>query len=295
MKTNTRIHKIVVSPAANALGTFFLKRDDELDAIVSGNKLYKLYHNLKQAKSEGRKVVVTLGGAFSNHIAATAKACHDEGLRSIGIIRGEMNPNLNPTLAFASSQGMELRFVSREQFRIYRSGPDALHKEFPEAFVIPEGGANALGVQGAAEMYSDECREFDIICVAMGTGTTFAGLLKALGPKQKLIGFPVLRNLNILEEIAPFLSEADMDKNFEILHNHHLGGYAKWTPELLAYIRWFYDTNEVKLDPIYTGKMLLALSQLEGTFAEKRVLSIHTGGLQGAEGFEKRFGVSLYA
>ncbi len=297
MRKNTRIHEIVSDDLSRAGNQLFIKRDDELDPMISGNKLYKLDQNLRQAVVEGKRTIVTVGGAFSNHIAATAKACKQEGLASIGIIRGERTSGLNPTLRFAESQGMKLEFRSRSAFRSSRQqGFQDFSTAFPDAYFIPEGGANQLGVEGATAMYSEECRAFDVLCVAMGTGTTFAGILKALQPGQQLIGFPVLKNDHILDEISPFLSPEDLTKRHEINTDYHFGGYAKWNETLISFLREFWIQHSIKLDPIYTGKLLygvselVALKKLEG----KRILCFHTGGIQGVSGFEERFGIKIF-
>lgn len=301
MIANTRIDQIVLPELKEYGISISVKRDDLIDAQVSGNKLYKLKYNAIEAQKAGVETILTFGGAFSNHIAATAAYTRTHGLKSIGIIRGERPEPLNPTLAFAEGSGMQLHFISRSDYR-KKAEPgflDALDEQFNHPFMIPEGGANDLGIQGAQEMLSDTTKDFNLIAVAMGTGTTFAGLVKAAQEKQQVIGFPVHKHDRLLDDILQM--EPDFEQQyrgrFEIINGHHFGGYAKWTPELLDFIRTFHDQSGIPLDPIYTGKAMHALVELirQGRFEKgTRILFMHTGGLQAVPGFEQRFGVRLF-
>lgn len=276
-----------------------IKRDDLIDDKISGNKLYKLYRNIEFAEQNRFKTIITFGGAFSNHIAATASICKKRKLSSIGIIRGEADSKTNPTLSFAESCGMELKFISREDYKCksepsFTSELKLLH---PNSFIIPEGGANQLGIEGAMNILDARTSKYDYVVCAMGTGTTYAGLVKAAPNSQSVIGIPIHKHENLLNDIIELEEDFQLKPNDQILNGHHLGGYAKWTPELLQFIRSFFHKTTIKLDPIYTGKAMFAIDRLSNNdFFPKgsNVLFIHTGGIQGVAGFEDRFRLKLF-
>lgn len=224
---------------------------------VSGNKWWKLKHNLGQATREGHHTLVTFGGAYSNHIYATAAAARELGFKSTGIIRGEEVDN--PTLRFARSQGMKLEFISREEYRKKEE------LRFPDAYVIPEGGTNRYAIEGCAEWGRKLLNiHFDQLYVPVGTGGTAEGLIKGIDGKREVIGVPVLKNY---------------DFNFRLLKDYHQGGYAKTTQEL----RDFCQSFHIPVEPTYTGKLFYAvLDQIDKGLIKKgtTVLVIHTGGLQ---------------
>ena len=258
-------------------------RLDLLHREVSGNKWFKLRYNLDEAKARGKTHIVTFGGAWSNHIAATAAACHMEGLPCTGIIRGEAAPALSPTLEQAQRYGMQLHFVSRET---YRQKENINWKDqYPNSFIIPEGGHNALGAMGCKEILPlVSYEDFTHIACAVGTGTTLAGLINSALAQQEVLGFPVLKGAAYLQQEVEALLEPNADAHWQLLHDFHLGGYAKLSPELIAFINTFYQETQVPLDIIYTGKMALGVQQLaqQGYFPPgSRILLIHTGGLQG--------------
>lgn len=229
--------------------------------VVSGNKWWKLKYNLEQAREEKYDTLLTFGGAYSNHIYATAGAARENGFKSIGIIRGEDVDN--PTLRFARSQGMELRFISREQYR----KKDEL--KFPGVYVIPEGGTNEYAVKGCEEWGKKLLNiQFDQLFVAVGTGGTMTGLVKGIGGKREVIGVPVLKNY---------------DFGFPLLKDYHHGGYAKVTKELTGFCEEVLERYGIQLEPTYTGKLFYAVfDQIRKGFIKKgtTVLVIHTGGLQ---------------
>jgi 1-aminocyclopropane-1-carboxylate deaminase len=261
-------------------------RLDLIHPDISGNKWFKLKYNLQQAKTLNKNTIITFGGAFSNHIVATAVACQLNGLKSIGIIRGEETSGNNPTLLLAQQYGMELLFVSRTE---YSQKTDAgylqrLHYMYPEAFIIPEGGDNAPGQKGCEEILTDATKDFTDIFCAYGTGTTFKGLSATLSQTQKLTA------VNALNYEAT-------TTNFQtgILNNYHFGGYAKHTKELLQFKSWFEETYCIELDYVYTAKLFYAVfdlidqSRLE---QHKKILIIHSGGLQGNKGYEERYNLN---
>ncbi|GAB2765431.1 1-aminocyclopropane-1-carboxylate deaminase/D-cysteine desulfhydrase [Salinimicrobium soli] len=270
----------------------YLKREDLLHPDVSGNKFRKLKYNIEQAISEGQDTLLTFGGAFSNHIAATAAAGQLSGFKTIGVIRGEeLGADLeetlakNPTLKFAASCGMKFHFVSRSEYRNKTSEVflESLKQQFGNFFLVPEGGTNAAAIKGCEEILSEKDVEFDIICSSVGTGGTISGLINSSAPHQKVLGFPALKGDFLKEEIRKYTSK----NNWDLITNYHFGGYAKVNGELIAFMNDFRKKHNILLDPVYTGKLLFGICKLmeQGYFSENtRILAIHTGGLQGISG-----------
>ncbi|PUZ30339.1 1-aminocyclopropane-1-carboxylate deaminase [Chitinophaga costaii] len=265
--------------------TAHMLRLDQLHSTVSGNKWYKLKYNLEAALAEGRDTLLTFGGAWSNHLAATAAACNMLGMRSIGVVRGERPPNLSITLQQVEANGMELVFISREEYRHATTAQWAIR--YPNAFVIPEGGGNAWGVRGCEDILSGvpAHASYSHIMCAGGTGTTLAGLINSAGTHQEVIGIPVLKNAGWMQAAIAALLREDTDlPRWQLFRDFHGGGYAKTTTALIAFINNFYTQTGIPLDIIYTGKMVMAFQELAlgGHFAAgSRVLLVHTGGLQG--------------
>ena len=277
-----------------------LLRLDQIHTEVSGNKFFKLKYNLEEAKKQGKTTILTFGGAYSNHIYATASAAAAEGFKSIGIIRGEDLDAKNPTLLHAKRNGMHLQFSSREDYRNKTSEEylDQLRTVFGDFYLIPEGGTNSFAIQGASEILSQSHLDFTHICTAIGTGGTFTGLAKSLQPHQNLLGFSSLKGEFIRAEIAQLLKNNGVDEKVstEIFTEFHVGGYAKWSPDLIEFIHWFWEEFNIALDPIYTGKMVYGCWKLleKSHFSPySKILWIHTGGLQGNVGFAQRTGIAL--
>ncbi|HPA35155.1 MAG TPA: pyridoxal-phosphate dependent enzyme [Chitinophagales bacterium] len=264
-----------------------LKRDDLIHPEISGNKWRKLKYNLEQARTEGKSRLVTFGGAFSNHITATAAAGKYLGFETVGIIRGEPHHPLNSSLQFAQDCGMQFIYLDRTHYRdkdISSISSHPLLTENDRIYWLPEGGANMLAVKGCEEIVSEIDTPFDFICAACGTGTTLAGMAAALSPKQKAIGFPVLKNGEFLFDDIRRLTNADC----QLMTDYHFGGYAKTTPELIQFIHTFYQEQQVLLDYVYTGKMMYGIFDLiqRGWFPEGSVIiAVHTGGVQNANVF----------
>lgn len=256
-------------------------RLDLIHPQISGNKWFKLKYNLEEAKKQGIDTILTFGGAFSNHIHATAVACQQFGFKSIGVIRGEKESESNSTLSEAKKYGMELYFVSREDYK-RKSEEDfisELKNKFGSFYLIPEGGDNLLGEKGCEEILPKE-NNFDFIFCACGTGTTFKGIQKSLKPNQKLIGISVLKGEGLL------------NSNPNIIDDYHFGGYAKHTQQLLNFKYKFESENEIPLDYVYTAKLFFAVQDLiskNKIAANSKVLIIHSGGLQGNAGYEERY------
>ncbi len=268
--------------------TVTVKREDLIHPYVSGNKFRKLKYNLLQAEKENKGCLLTFGGAFSNHIAAVAYAAQESGLQSIGIIRGdELRDKIaqNPTLVFAQACGMQLEFVSREAYRNKNSAEfiAQLQAKWGDFYLIPEGGTNALAVEGCQEILTQEDAAFDYICCAVGTGGTISGIINSSLPHQKVLGFPALKGAFLQDEICIFAKK----NNWELIEEYHFGGYAKVNEALIHFINQFFKENNIPLDPIYTGKLFFGvIERIQNNYfpPESKILLIHTGGLQGIQG-----------
>tara|TARA_B110000008_G_scaffold8954_1_gene8795 strand:- start:491 stop:1375 length:885 start_codon:yes stop_codon:yes gene_type:complete len=272
----------------------FIKRIDKVHPFVSGNKWFKLKYNLLEAQKQGVKTLLTFGGAYSNHIAATAFAAKEKGFKSIGIIRGEEHLPLNPTLQFAEENGMELHYVSRSDYR-EKAIPEFLDKlevQFGDFYLIPEGGTNELAIQGAAEILEESDTQ-DYICCAVGTGGTISGIINASADKQIVIGFPAIKGIDVLENDIENWTNTN---NYKFITNYFGSGYAKVSKDLVQFINEFNTTHNIPLDAIYTGKMMLGILDLVAKDyfpIRSSILVIHTGGLQGNKGMSERLGVKL--
>jgi 1-aminocyclopropane-1-carboxylate deaminase/D-cysteine desulfhydrase-like pyridoxal-dependent ACC family enzyme len=288
-------------PVARLRGVrLLLLRDDLTHPELPGNKWRKLKYNLQAARAQGHEALLTFGGAFSNHVAAVAAAGRQQGFRTIGLIRGEETRPLNPTLAQAAADGMQLRYLDREVYR-RRAEPaflaDLLAQTGP-AYVLPEGGTNALALPGCAELITElrALTSFDAVAVACGTGGTLAGLLTGLHGQQEAVGVAALKNGGFLRDDIQALTRAAAGREYASwsLHlDYHFGGYAKFSAELLGFISAFQARHGVLLDPVYTGKLLWGVLDLvaKGHFRRgSTVVAVHTGGLQGWAGFRQRFG-----
>lgn len=257
-------------------------RLDEVNEHVSGNKLFKLYYFLEQAINE-RKGILTFGGAWSNHLAATAYACKNLNLNCKGIVRGEHPKSLSSTLQFCVQQGMQLMFVSRSEYDHIKTGNTLIDES---NIIIPEGGYSSTGKQGAGlirHFFSKE--NYTHICCSIGTGTTFAGLLA--DDHHQYLGFTALKNMNDIGERINYLSGNKQFADYKIIHDYHFGGFAKYTNALITFMNEFYAAHHIPLDFVYTGKMMFGISKMieENYFpGESRILCIHTGGLQGNSG-----------
>jgi len=271
-----------------------IKREDLIHPVVSGNKWRKLKYNLIKASHLGHNKLLTFGGAYSNHIAAVAGAGKEEGLKTIGIIRGEEHLPLNSTLAFASACGMELVYLNRETYRNKTSPKFIAQLETDHApfFLIPEGGTNELAIKGCEEIIASIEKPFDIICCPVGTGGTISGLISGLEGDKQVLGFSALKGDFLQNEVASLLEAYRTNySNWKINTDYHFGGYAKVKPVLVDFILNFEKKHGIPLEPIYTGKMLFGIMDLikKDKFSKgTTILVIHTGGLQGNDGFDFR-------
>jgi len=262
-------------------------RLDKIHPVISGNKWFKLRYYLDDAINNDKSTVITFGGAWSNHIVATAAACKMKNLRSLGIIRGKAEKYLSATLSQAAEYGMELIFIDRDKYS---------DKEVPEnikdpgSYIIPEGGFGNMGAKGAATILDlVEKEKYSHICCAVGTATMMAGLINASPATNTTIGINVLKNKpetekNILSLIG------STDKPYLLIDDFHFGGYAKKNAELIAFMNHFYTETGIPSDFVYTGKLFFAIDNMikQGFFpGNSHLIIIHSGGLQGNASLSK--------
>ena len=284
--------KIQNIPLINSSVELFIKREDLIHPFVSGNKFRKLKYNLLQAKAENQTTLITFGGAFSNHIAATAFAGKENNFKTIGIIRGEelrTKINENPTLQYAKQCGMQLEFVTREEYRNKESLEfiENLKQKSGNFYLIPEGGTNQLAVKGCEETLNEDDFIYDYICVCVGTGGTISGIINNSFCHQKILGFPALKGDFLQKDICKFAT----NNNWELITDYHFGGYGKVSNELIQFMNQFYAETKISLDPIYTGKLVFGVIDLinKNYFPDdSKILLIHTGGLQGITGMNMK-------
>jgi 1-aminocyclopropane-1-carboxylate deaminase/D-cysteine desulfhydrase-like pyridoxal-dependent ACC family enzyme len=263
-------------------------RLDKIHPIISGNKWFKLKGHLQMADQQSASQLITFGGAWSNHIIATAYAAKIAAIPVKGFIRGEKPQFLSDTLQTAAGYGMELEFISREAYAlkedpVYLRELTTLH---PQAYIIPEGGAGPAGIKGAGEILRlTDYKQYSHILCAIGTGTMYLGISNVLTPEQKLIGIPVLKGMNNLSAIArDGLPKKEIMENCQINNSWHFGGYARKTDELIDFMNNFYHQTQIPSDFVYTGKLFYAALDMinkELFPANSRLLLIHSGGLQG--------------
>lgn len=296
MKTSSEISKVAqifLPQLEEKKVSLFIKREDELHPIISGNKYRKLKYNILEAKKQGCKQLLTFGGAFSNHILATAGAGKEYGMDTIGIIRGdELGVDIektlagNTTLKNAADFGMQLQFVTRQEYRLKNAVGflENLKNRYPNAYVLPEGGTNDLAIKGCEEILNHNDKKYDFICCAIGTGGTISGVINSTDKKQKVLGFPSLKGDFLMDEIK---RNKVNKENWQLILDYHFGGYGKISFELINFINQFKEQTQIPLDPVYTGKMVYGVLDLieKDYFSENsKILMIHTGGLQGISG-----------
>ena len=265
-----------------------IRREDQIHPLLSGNKYRKLKYNVVAAREQGCQILLTFGGAYSNHIAATAFAARKHGFKSVGIIRGEelaRTWKLNPTLSAAADLGMQFAFVSRDEYRLRGEAHylSELKARYGKVYVLPEGGTNEPGIRGCEEILHSGDEDFDLICCAVGTGGTLAGISRSAATGQRVLGFPALKADFLQGEIRRLGS----GENWSLAGSYHFGGYGCVTTELVLFINDFREKTGIPLDPVYTGKMMYGLLDMAEKGAFKRgshLLAIHTGGLQGIAG-----------
>jgi len=281
-------HKIPIIEIKNDFDVqIFIKREDLIHPKISGNKFWKLFFNVNEyleLKPEN-PLLISFGGAFSNHIASVSAFGKQFGIQTIGIIRGnelENNWQDNPTLSEASKNGMQFFFVSREDYQNKEKLTEEFSEKYQNSLIIPEGGSNEMAVKGVQYMLGNDTKDFDYLCTAVGTGGTIAGISKFAEEHQKVVGIKVVKD-NSLENLVKQWSGRD---NFELIDADE-NRYGKISDENIRFINWFYEECQIPLDPIYTGKMMQKIFDLaERDFFPKgsKILTFHTGGLQGIKG-----------
>ena len=296
MQTQSTLERIFHPIFENNNLIVSVKRDDNIHPIISGNKWRKLKFNLRFAKENNYTGIISFGGSFSNHIHALAFACQQQGLKSLGIIRGESDYASNYTLTMAQQWGMTLNFVDRKTYRLREDTDylENLQQKYPDYLLVPEGGSNKLALAGVGEIITElnqQC-EFDTLLTPVGSGGTLAGLIQADNNQHQLLGISVLKQDGYLtEQVNLLLSEEQHFYNWQILSAFHRGGYAKFSKEDEQRIVSFNLQTGFVFEPVYSGKMLLAFLDLieQGYFSKgQRIVLLHTGGLQGIGGMLER-------
>lgn len=288
--TTEHLHNDLIESKGISLSVLRL---DKIHPIISGNKLFKLYYFLEAAKNTPGAPVITFGGAYSNHLVATAFACKKYGIASVGIVRGEEPANLSHTLANCIGYGMQLKFISREQYALKDSDHfKAYLKElFGHCIIIPEGGFSAPGAEGASMIMDLINEDTTHICSAVGTATTIAGLIKKSKDDQKIVAIPVLKGMaDITERINYLLQDNTMLNKLHTESGYHFGGYAKSNPALFGFMNTLFEQHHLPTDFVYTGKMMYAVFDLiKKDFFDpgSKILCLHTGGLQGNLSLQK--------
>ncbi len=284
LSTNVSIEQKINLPEFEVGGVnVFVKRDDMIHPFISGNKWRKLKYNHVSFVNSGCKGIVTFGGAFSNHIIATAAFCAENKVECIGIIRGEKPSGMNHVLILAQLWGMKLEFVTRESYK--DKGQLAERWKNEGYFIVPEGGENEEGVKGCEEIITELTRSYNHIFCASGTGCTFAGIVKGIASYNlttQCHSIPVLKQGEfIIDTLLKYFPNAE---NYAVHSNYHFGGYAKTTPELFQFLNYLASKTGILTDPIYTAKLFFAITDLtkKGYFKKgETILAIHTGGLTG--------------
>ncbi len=286
----------MVPPVQKIVEKLFLEKEvsvsvlrlDLIHPYISGNKWFKLKYNIEEFLLQKKECLVTFGGAYSNHIVATAAAGKEFGIKTIGIIRGdELNENSNPSLKFASACGMKLFFVSREEYKLMRDSGSIIDRilselpiPFPGFYLLPEGGSNSLSVKGCAETVKLIHSDFDFIICACGTGATLAGISTALNENQKAIGISVIQGEKFLQR--DILNLNGNKNNFKLMNEYSFGGYAKTSISLDLFCENFSSINGFKIEPVYTGKLFYGLYDLiESDYFSKgaKITVVHSGGV----------------
>lgn len=295
MLLNNSLEKINLPILEAAKVSLYLKRDDLIHPLYGGNKIRKLKYNVLECKRQGKSGLLTCGGAYSNHIIATAAYGKEQGLKTKAIIRGEELLIENPTLKDAAALGMELVFVSRENYRAIRDNNvlafELSNSNPADFYFVPEGGTNAFAIDGVAELVSEIDIPFDYLATPCGTGGTFAGLMQDIKNRNaKLLVFSALKNgAYIIDEVAELLQQDfDASKLALFTSDYVFGGYGKMKPELIDFVKSFKEQSGILLDPIYNGKMMFGLlDKIERGYFKKGsvIVALHTGGVQAWRGF----------
>lgn len=262
-------------------------RLDTIHPVVSGNKWYKLKHNIAYAQQNGYDTILSFGGAYSNHLVATSAAARHYKIKSIGVIKGLYAARRpTPTLTECTDNGMLLEFVSNEDYakKNYSEFLEELSAKFDNPFIIPEGGANELGREGSGEIANYIPQGYTHICISVGTGTTLIGLRNLLARDINIWGYVPMKGGTYMQSEIEKHVLPDLQKSYLLFDNWHFGGFGKFNEDLINFMNSFYSTNNIPLDMVYTAKMMYGINaQIQSDFfpADANILCIHTGGLQG--------------
>lgn len=265
----------------------FIKREDLIHDIVSGNKWRKLNYNFKYIKEKKIKKILSFGGAYSNHLHALSWLAKKNNIKSFGLVRGCKLSIENPTLSFCKKNKMDLFFLDRSTYRNNKyNNPifKKIIKSKENVFVIPEGGFNEFGIKGCEEIMNEVNEHYDIICCSIGSGCTAVGIIKSLKFDQSFLGFSSFKNN---AQIKNIISEKVKTMNWEINSEYNFGGFGQVNDELKKFIKDFKNTYAIMLDPIYTSKLFFGLFDMISKNKlpkDSRILALHTGGLQGLQG-----------
>jgi 1-aminocyclopropane-1-carboxylate deaminase len=295
LKSRSKMEHFYLPHANNNQVKLFVKRDDLIDPFISGNKLRKLEGNLMAAKDAGAAQIVTFGGAYSNHLLASASAAKALDIPIIGKVRGEeLNEKSNSMLLKCHQLGMDLSFINRSTFKVSKHQSGLSKDQDKPTWFIPEGGANPEGILGCTNIYTEAVAQnnnqhFDAVFLAQGTTTTSLGILASIPQTTQLFVVPVLKGFDSLKEMQVLAEKAKQNQftthlNFafeqvEVLDTYHHGGYAQTTPELIDFINIFNNSQQFPIEPTYTGKVLYALNAQLSVLHGKNLLFIHTGGV----------------
>jgi len=279
----------------------WVKRDDLIHDEMSGNKWRKLRHTVSYLKNEAKyRGVLTFGGAYSNHILAVAYVASELGLGSVAIIRGEQTLPLNKTLARCTELGMKIIYWDRSRYKTKHEQEVlvGVQNEYPDYYIVPEGGADNLGIKGCEDIVSEIEVDFDYVTIDCGTGATLAGMVRGLKSHQKAIGFQVLKGKDFIsEEVERWNTGHKSGLNYEVNTAYHFGGYAKKNVQLIEFMRSFYAETGMQTDPIYTAKQFYGVMDLIANDyfpKNSKIVIVHSGGMQGLAGFEKRYKIKVY-
>jgi len=290
LKATLTLDPITIDPLTNLSSSTIeasMLRLDKLHPIVSGNKWFKLRYYIEEAISQSCSTIASFGGPYSNHLVALAYVAKENNVKSIGYVRASKEDTVTLSLQEAQAYGMQLEFMGRTNFQEIKN--DLLktnqHRSIDNSsiYFIDEGGYGSIGAKGAATILNEHCKHYTTIIAAVGTGTMLAGLINAAEAHQEIIGIPVLKNENTIEdEIKSLL--INKAASFSLLHNFHQGGYAKTNPALFDFMNQLWTLEKIPTDIVYTGNLLMAVDSLlkEKYFkAGSKILVIHSGGLQG--------------
>lgn len=302
--------ELIATHPGNAQGiSLFIKRDDLLHPEIQGSKGRKLLAVLPKVKQSFPGGIVTFGGAFSNHLHAVAVAGRIWGFPTTGILRGEYADFQNPTLRFCQENGMRLLPMPKSRYDAEKKlGFQSFAKEFPQTYLLPEGGNTPEAVEACKSIPQEIAAQLPpalegrpvYLCIPAGTGCTAAGVIAGLSmPKGQVLVFPVSSHDFEEDALLRHLPKGiDWSQRFNIVHDYTFGGFAKYDPGVLDFVRTFFQQTKILLDPIYTAKMsygVYALLEQARFEPNSVVVVLHTGGMQGWEGFGQRYGISLPA